>query len=322
MKVLVLIEVRSGAATDDSLGVLTHVVGLGCEVVALVCGEGVSGVAVEVAQYGSSLVLLADDPQLGEPRTEVYAQLIAGICRDRGCSLLLFATSVLTTDLAACLAAQLEAGVNWSLITIARRDEAIIGVRSTHEDTMHAEVAWTTPVRIGLMRPRAFTPGAKLDRDSPIERLATSQLAAASHYSLVRRKSSDQNARASLAAAQTIVAGGRGIGRPENINLLRELAAVLGGTVGVSLPLVDMGWAPRAMQVGQTGTVVKPRLYIACGISGQIQHKIGIEQSGVIIAINTDRNAPIVGFCDLAVVAPLESVLPHLIALLSGAAQA
>jgi electron transfer flavoprotein alpha subunit len=94
-----------------------------------------------------------------------------------------------------------------------------------------------------------------------------------------------------LAASEIIVSDGRGLGAPQNLALVHDLADALGGAVGVSLALVDMGWAPHAMQVGQTGAVVAPRLYVACGISGQVQHKIGIERSGTIVAINTDRDA-------------------------------
>jgi len=119
---------------------------------------------------------------------------------------------------------------------------------------------------------------------------------------------------AALDTADIIVSGGRGLRSADELDLVRDLADALGGTVGVSLPLVDMGWAPRAMQVGQTGTVVSPRLYIACGISGQIQHKIGIEKSGLIVAINTDKDAPIMSFCDLGIVGDLRTLLPKLAA--------
>lgn len=121
---------------------------------------------------------------------------------------------------------------------------------------------------------------------------------------------------AAIAGAERIVAGGRGLGTAENLNLVHDLADALDAAIGVSLPVVDAGWAPRSMQVGQTGTVVSPRLYVACGISGQIQHRIGIESSHTIIAIHTDRSAPITGFCDMAVVGDLTVLLPQLTAMI------
>ena len=118
--------------------------------------------------------------------------------------------------------------------------------------------------------------------------------------------------RAKLEEAQIIVSGGRGLGGPENFKLIEDLAAALGASVGASRAAVDAGWIPYGHQVGQTGKTVKPTVYIACGISGAVQHKAGMGTSGLIIAINKDKDAPIFSFCDLGIVGDLTVILPQL----------
>lgn len=310
MSVLVFIECRAGEPTEDSLGIVSRLNALGQKASTVVCGSGIAAAADIVARHGPAEVLAIDDARLGQPQATPIAAAIEALVRSEGHDTVLLGTSVLATEIAASLAARLEAGLVWSMCDIAFADGAPVGQRATHGDTMRAESVWTTPQRIGLFRPRCFSPDLPGDRTAPIRTIALAPDTAASPIELV--VSPAEITDSSLADAEIIVSGGRGLGKAENLELVRELAAEIGGVAGVSLPLVDMGWAPRAMQVGQTGTVVRPRLYIACGISGQIQHRMGMERSGVIVAINTDREAPIMRFCDLGVVGDAVAVIKGL----------
>jgi electron transfer flavoprotein alpha subunit len=228
----------------------------------------------------------------------------------------LAATSTITTELAARLAAALDAGLAWALTALSVDDDGVVRAeRTSGNDTIVADATWTSTWGLGLFRPHAFDVRAfPTTGNESIDRV---DVIAGDTRIVIDEVATDRGGGGrQLAGADVIVSAGRGIGDPAQLDLVRELASLLGGVAGVSLPLVELGWAPRSMQVGQTGTIVAPLLYVACGISGQIQHRVGMERSGTIVAINTDPNAPIMGFCDLAVVADVKSLLPRLIELL------
>lgn len=320
MKVLVLIEVRDGAATPDSLGVLAKAASLAPDATAILCGHNVDHLAAGLARQGARRVLVIDHPSLVEPLAAPRIDALDRLRRHDPFDLLLCAASALACDIAAGLAARLEAGIAFGLVDVALRDGEPIGTRLADNDSVLAEVAWRTAIRIGLFRPHALAP-ATFDGIPPrVERLALAppRPDARAPRLVARSSPADIGEREGppLDAAEIIVSGGRGLGAPEHLQLVRELASLLGGAPGVSLPLVELGWAPRAMQVGQTGTIVQPRLYVACGISGQIQHRIGMEAAGTIVAINRDAGAPIMSFCDLAVIGDLHQIVPALLALL------
>lgn len=319
MTPLVFIEVRDGTATQDSLGVLAKAASLSAETAAILCGHEVGHLAAGVGRYGARRVLVVDHPSLAEPLAALHIDALAQVRRHHPFDLLLCAASALACDVAAGLAARLEAGIAFGLVDIAIRDGVAIGTGLADNDSVLAEIAWTTEVGIALFRPHAVTPATVGDTAPLVERLDIALPADTRAPRLVARSSlADIGERGGppLDAAEVIVSGGRGLGAPEHLGLVRELASLLGGVPAVSLPLVELGWVPRAMQVGQTGTIVQPRLYVACGISGQIQHRVGMEGAGTIVAINRDAAAPIMGFCDLAVVGDLHKIVPALIALL------
>ncbi|MBA3718001.1 MAG: electron transfer flavoprotein subunit alpha/FixB family protein, partial [Actinobacteria bacterium] len=207
-------------------------------------------------------------------------------------------------------AARLDAGLNWDLVDLAREDGKLVGKRPALSDSVVVDVGWTSEPRIALVRSGSFDPAETGGTAEVQERQAEIQ-----DFSIVAtmvEQAHEESEGPSIEDADIVVAGGRGLGSPENFSLVEELAKALGGAVGATRAVVDAGWYPYSTQVGQTGRTVSPKLYIACGISGAIQHKVGMQGSGVIVAINKDPNAPIFEFSDLGVVGDLHEIVPKL----------
>ena len=311
-KTLVFLEHHEGALQKGSLGVLAKALALGGDVAGVVLGAG-QDVANAAATYGAP-VYACDDPALAAPLPQPRVDAFAALVAQTGAETVLFAASVLAADVAAGLAARLDAGLNWDLTDLRVDAGELVGTRLALGDTVVADVAWKGTPRIGLVRAGAFEPaepGASADVipfDAAFEEFS-------SLAQLVER-TQEVSAGPSIEDADVIVAGGRGLGRAENFSLCEALARELGGAVAATRAVVDAGWYPYSAQVGQTGKSVSPRLYIACGISGAIQHKVGMQSSGTIVAINKDPNAPIFDFADLGVVGDVEQVVPKLTELL------
>jgi electron transfer flavoprotein alpha subunit len=310
MRSLVFIEHDDAGPVKAALGVLSHAAALGGEPAAAVCGSGVRAVAEAVGNYGARRVFLADDPALAEPLSQPRVDVLAGIVREQDFDTVLFGASVLAADIAAGLAARLEAGLNWDLVELAVEDGRLVGKRPALQDSVYVDVGWRGEPRIALVRSGTFEPvasgGSAQVLDVPVE-IADWSLAAR----MLEREHAESEG-PSIEEAEVIVAGGRGLGGPESFALVEELARALGGAVGATRAVVDAGWYPYAAQVGQTGKTVAPRLYVACGVSGAIQHKVGMQSSGTIVAINKDRNAPIFDYCDLGVVGDVHQIVPRL----------
>jgi electron transfer flavoprotein alpha subunit len=311
MSVLVFLEHHENELQKGSLAVLSKAAQLGAgDVAGVVVGSGVDEAAGEAGRYGAATVYVADDERLAaplpQPRVDALAQLVA----DRGVETVLFAQSVLAADVAAGLAARLDAGLNWQLTDLRAENGNLIGQQTALADTVVVDVGWTSTPRLGLFRSGAFDP-AEQPAAGTIEpfdvRLEEHSLAA----EMVEQAHAEETG-PSIEDANVIVAGGRGLGDPEKFGLVEELAKALGGAVGATRAVVDAGWYAYSTQVGQTGKSVSPQLYIACGISGAIQHKVGMQGSKTIVAINKDPNAPIFEFADLGVVGDLHSIVPKL----------
>ena len=271
--------------------------------------------AAEAGRFGAATVFTAVDAYpspLPGPRIDVLEHLV----RDRGFDTVLLSNSVLAADVAAGLSARLEAGINWDLVDVELRDGQPVGKQPMLQDSVLADVGWRSPQRIALFRPGTFEPiPAATDRPPAVEPLTVSF---AEHTLAVRIV--DRTLRAdegpSLADADVIVAGGIGVGSAEGFELVEQLAAVLGGAVGATRAAVYKSWYAPSAQIGQTGTTVAPKLYVALGISGAVQHKVGMQNSKTIVAVNKDPHAPIFEFSDLAVVGDVHTVVPELIELL------
>jgi electron transfer flavoprotein alpha subunit len=306
VKLLVFLEHHDGAVTKAALGVLAKARALG-EAAGVVAGSGVRAAAESVG----GVVYVADDERLVTPLPAPRVDVLAKLVRDEGFDAVLFGQSVLAADVAAGLAARLGAGLNWDLVDLVERDGALVGKRPALADSMWVDAGWTSPVALALFRSGAFDPaaaeGGSEVREVEVELESHSLLA-----ELVEAARDEGEGGPSIEDADVIVAGGRGLGSPENFVLVEELASALGGAVAATRAVVDAGWYPYATQVGQTGKTVSPKLYVAVGVSGAIQHKVGMQGSGVIVAINKDPHAPIFEYADLGVVGDLHEIVPKL----------
>ena len=310
MPTLVYVEDHEGEPVKGSLAVLAKAGQLGDDVAAVLCGSGVERLAEQVGRFGAARVLVADDPELEAPLPQPRVDVLAKLIESEGFDTVLFAGSVLTADVAAGLAARLDAGLNWDLVDLERQDGRLVGKRPALQDSVVLDVGWKSEPRLALIRSGTFEPvesggGAEVTK-VPVE------LEEWSKRAVMLEQAHEESEGPSIEDADVIVAGGRGLGKPENFSLVEDLAKALGGAVAATRAVVDAGWYPYSAQVGQTGKNVSPKLYIACGISGAIQHKVGMQSSGTIVAINKDPNAPIFEYADLGVVGDVHEIVPKL----------
>jgi len=311
LSTLVFLEHHGDELLKSSLGVLSKAASLGeGDVAGVVLGSNVRGVAEGAGAFGAAKVYVADDPQLEAPLPQQRVDVLAQLVRDQGIDTVLFANSVLAADVAAGLAARLDAGLNWDLVDLVQEDGKLVGKRPALQDTVYADVGWASEPRLALFRSGSFDP-SETGGSAEVEDVAVS-LEDFSTTARMVDQAHEESSGPSIEDAEIIVAGGRGLGGPDNFTLVEELAKALGGAVGATRAVVDAGWYPYSTQVGQTGKTVSPKLYIACGISGAIQHKVGMQASGVIVAINKDPNAPIFEFSDLGVVGDVHEIVPKL----------
>jgi electron transfer flavoprotein alpha subunit len=310
VRTLVFVEDHEGRLQKDSLGVLSKAASLGGEIEAVLLGAEIEGLAVETGRFGAQKVHVLDDVLLGAPLPQPRVDALENLVRERGFDAVLFAASVLSADVAAGLAARLDAGLNYDLTDLVVEDGTLVGKRPALGDSVYADVGWTSEPRLALVRSGTFEPaesGGTAEVASFESRFQDFSLAAT-----MVEQAHEESEGPSIEDADVIVAGGRGLGGPENFALVEELAKALGGAVAATRAVVDAGWYPYAAQVGQTGKTVSPKLYVAVGISGAIQHKVGMQGSGLIVAINKDPNAPIFEYADLGVVGDLHEIVPKL----------
>jgi electron transfer flavoprotein alpha subunit len=309
MKALVFLEDHEGELVKGSLGVLAKAAELG-EASAFVAGSGVKELAAQAGRHGASTVYVADDPSLAAPLPQPRVDVLAGLVGAHGFDTVLFGSSVLSADVAAGLAARLGAGLNWDLVDLELRDGALVGKRPALQDSVYVDVGWKGAPRLVLVRSGTFEP-VESGSEPAIEDVTVGLEDFSTQAVMVERAHAESEG-PSIEDADVIVAGGRGLGDPGKFALLEELASALGGAVAATRAVVDAGWYPYATQVGQTGKTVAPKLYLACGISGAIQHKVGMQASGTIVAINKDPNAPIFEYADVGVVGDLHEIVPKL----------
>jgi electron transfer flavoprotein alpha subunit len=309
VKSIVFLEHHGAELEKGGLGVLSKAASLG-EAIGVVLGPGAREVASGAGAFGASAVYVSEADALASPLPQPRVDALASLVEKVGADVVLFASSVLASDMAAGLAARLDAGLNWDLSDMVIEDGELVGKRPALGDTVLVDVGWTSAPRLAIVRSGALDP-VDSGGSAPVDDFEPT-FSDFSTRAILVEQTHEESSGPSIEEADVIVAGGRGLGSPEAFSLLEELAAALGGAVGATRAVVDAGWYPYPTQVGQTGKTVSPRLYIACGISGAIQHKVGMQGSSTIVAINKDANAPIFDFCDLGVVGDLHQIVPKL----------
>jgi electron transfer flavoprotein alpha subunit len=324
--VWVFVEQEAGKVAGVSLELLSKgrelAERLGSRVCALIFGHGVADLAEKAIHYGADLVLLADHPELALYRTLPYARVASGLVRERRPYIFLLGATPVGRDLAPRIASAVRAGLTADCTALQTGDfhtkdrvyaDLLYQIRPAFGGNVIATIVnpETRPqmatVREGVMR--LGEPDST--RRGEIEKIVPQFDGSDLVLQVLERET--RPARCNLKNAAIIVAGGVGVGSKENFQLIQELAQVLGGEVGASRAAVDAGFISPEHQVGQTGSTVRPRLYIACGISGAVQHRAGMDQAGKIIAINTDPNAPIFQIAHYKIVGDLNEVIPRMI---------
>jgi len=278
--------------------------GLGADLCAVVVGSGIEGIAGELQKYGADKILVADDPGLADYTTSAYTNVIADLIRSTDPAVVVLGASATGKDLSARLAARLAAGLAMDCTGVKIDGGRLTCTRPMFGGKIFADVEFDSPIQIVAIRPNVMDI-VESARDGAIEKPAV-QLGEVK--TAVVEKSMDTGDKIELTEADIVVSGGRGTAG--NFAAIEELAAAFAGAVGASRSAVDEGWRPHSDQVGQTGKVVSPVLYVACGISGAIQHLAGMSTSKFIVAINKDPEAPIFSKADLGIVGDLFDVVP------------
>ena len=305
-------EEGHGEPTSTTLELLAKASELADTVVAIVGGSG-DAVAATLGAHGASKVLATGDLSgrlPGPPLAAAMADAIAADAPDA----IMFGTSYDGRDVAARLSVKLDAPVITNIVELDEADGALVGVEPVFGGTTNVTTKFTgsTP-GIFLVRPKSFTAAESPSGDAAtVEALAVPELGA-SGAAKVTNVHVEETEGPSLDDAAIVVAGGRGMGDAEKFQAVEDLAKLLGAAPGASRAIVDAGWVPYSYQVGQTGKVVKPDVYIAAGISGATQHLVGMKGAKHIIAINKDAEAPIFSVADLGIVGDVHKVLPKLI---------
>lgn len=282
---------------------------LGDTVSAVVFGSGVEGIAGELAQYGADKIFVGDDPALADYTTDAYTNMLFEVVKDNDPRILLFGASSRGKDLSARLAARLGVGLAMDCIALKLDGEKLIATRPMYGGKVLAEVALEGVPQMSAIRPNVMEI-VQSPKAGDLEKVAIKTDVVKTR---VVEKRLEVASKIDLTEADVIVSGGRGMGGPD-FGAIEQLAEVLGGTVGASRSAVDEGWRPHSDQVGQTGKVVSPNLYIACGISGAIQHLAGMGSSKYIVAINKDPEAPIFKKADYGIVEDLFKAVPAIMA--------
>ena len=311
--ILAFAEQREGTLKKHALEAVSAAAALkadvGGPVTAVVIGSGIQEIAADLAAYGADEIVAFDQDFL-RYYSGAYGHALVQAVKQADPAVVIVPASIMGRDLGARVAAELDTGLASDCIEIGRVDGAATAKRPVYAGKAHTSVTVTgTPAVLGI-RPNIFAaaetnPGARGD-----VKVTGLEFDVATIRAIVKDITSPDNAELDVSEADIIVSGGRGVGSPEGFGPLEDLAKVLGAAVGASRAVVDAGWRDHAAQVGQTGKTVSPTLYIACGISGAIQHLAGMRTSKVIVAVNKDPDAAIFKVANYGIVGDLFEVVP------------
>ena len=314
MKILAFAEQREGvfkkAAFEVTQVARTIADKLKAELVTVVIGDSVSSIAAELGGYGATRIIAVEDQRLHFYTTTAYTKIVSEIAKKEGAEILFLSATQLGKDLAPRLAVRLDAGVAVDCTALRVEGSDIIATRPVYAGKATVEVKITSVMKIFTLRPNVFTAESSNGAAGSVVKVSVELTDDDFRAKVVSTKLSQ--GRPDVTEAAIIVSGGRGLKGPEHFHLVEELADVLGAAVGASRAVVDAGWRPHDEQVGQTGKTVSPSLYIACGISGAVQHLAGMSTSKYIVAINKDKDAPIFQIADYGIVGDVFEVLPAL----------
>ncbi len=309
---------------------------LSTEVTAVLIGYQVGGLADKLAEYGADKVILIDDPELEVYRTEPYAHALASAINQYKPEIVLVGATAIGRDLGPTVSARVATGLTADCTVLEIGDfplEPKPGIEQKHNQLLMTRPAFggntiatiacpdnrpqMATVRPGVMQKIQPVAGAKavVEEYNP-------GFTPNNRYVTIKEVVKAVSDTVDIMDAKVLVSGGRGVGSPENFKILEELAEVMGGTVSCSRAVVDSGWKPKDLQVGQTGKTVRPKIYFAIGISGAIQHVAGMEESDLIVAINKDESAPIFDVADYGIVGDLNKIVPQLTAALKSEKEA
>lgn len=312
--VLVVVETSGGMVRESSLELIGPARALAGDggVTAVVVGSGVADVAADVAGRGVDRVLVVDDAAVARYTTEGYARAIEAAIAQAGPRVVVLAGTTSGRDLGPYLAAR-AGSVCLSDCTALRWDgDALAGTRPVYQGKMLTDVtAKAEGVVLAVLRGGANLVAAAGQGSAPVEPLAA-DLSAESLPVRVVEVTTPPAGDSSLDSAETVVVGGRGVGSAEAFAMIDELAAALDGAVGATRAVTDLGWRPHHEQIGQTGKVVRPKLYIGVGVSGAVQHTVGMQNAETVVVINRDRDAPLFKLAEIGVVGDLNEVVPAL----------
>ncbi len=299
---------------------------LNAQVTAVLIGSGVADLVDSLAQYGADRVIVVDDPELKEYRTEPYAHALSSVINEYKPEIVLVGATAIGRDLGPTVSARVATGLTADCTVLEIGDFPLVAIPG--QEQKHNQLLMTRPafggntiatiacpdnrpqmatVRPGVMQKIEPVAGAKAEVINYNPGFTPNN-----RYVTIKEVVKAVGDTVDIMDAKILVSGGRGVGSPENFKILEDLAKVLGGEVSCSRAVVDSGWKPKDLQVGQTGKTVRPHVYFAIGISGAIQHVAGMEESDIIIAINKDEDAPIFDVADYGIVGDLNKIVPQL----------